>query len=229
QIGDLEQGFAEADVVVEKEFKTAPVHQAYIEPHACAARVDADGQAEIWTTTQGHFGVRALTARLLGMPIGQVRVTASEIGGGFGGKIPVYLEPIAAALAKKTGRAVKIVMSRDEVFKATGPTSGASMWVKIGAKKDGTITAADGIFKFQAGAFPGSPVMNARLAPTTSRMCALLASTSSAIVRRRQPIARRARRFPPLRSKACSTYWPKGSVWTRCNCGSKTPRGRAPQ
>jgi CO/xanthine dehydrogenase Mo-binding subunit len=163
QIGDLEQGFAEADVVVEKEFKTAPVHQAYIEPHACAARVDADGQAEIWTTTQGHFGVRALTARLLGMPIGQVRVTASEIGGGFGGKIPVYLEPIAAALAKKTGRAVKIVMSRDEVFKATGPTSGASMWVKIGAKKDGTITAADGIFKFQAGAFPGSPVMNACL------------------------------------------------------------------
>ncbi len=160
QIGDLEQGFAEADVVVEKEFKTAAVHQAYIEPHACAARVDADGLAEIWTATQGHFGVRALTARLLGMGVGQVRVTPSEIGGGFGGKIPVYLEPIAAALSKKTGRAVKIVMSRDEVFKATGPTSGASMWVKIGAKKDGTITAADGIFKFQAGAFPGSPVMN---------------------------------------------------------------------
>jgi CO/xanthine dehydrogenase Mo-binding subunit len=160
QIGDLEQGFAEADVVVEKEFKTAAVHQAYIEPHACAARVDADGLAEIWTATQGHFGVRALTARLLGMGVGQVRVTPSEIGGGFGGKIPVYLEPIAAALSKKTGRAVKIVMSRDEVFKATGPTSGASMWVKIGAKRDGTITAADGIFKFQAGAFPGSPVMN---------------------------------------------------------------------
>jgi CO/xanthine dehydrogenase Mo-binding subunit len=160
QIGDLEQGFAEADIVVEKEFKTAAVHQAYIEPHACAARVDADGQAEIWTATQGHFGVRALTARLLGMPVGMVRVTPSEIGGGFGGKIPVYLEPIAAALSKKTGRAVKIVMSREETFKATGPTSGASMWVKIGARKDGTITAADGLFKFQAGAFPGSPVMN---------------------------------------------------------------------
>jgi len=160
QIGDLEQGFAEADVVVEKEFKTAAVHQAYIEPHACAARVDADGLAEIWTATQGHFGVRALTARLLGMGVGQVRVTPSEIGGGFGGKIPIYLEPIAAALSKKTGRPVKIVMNRDEVFKATGPTSGASMWVKIGAKKDGTITAADAVFKFQAGAFPGSPVMN---------------------------------------------------------------------
>src|SRR5689334_64228 len=160
QIGDLDKGFAEADVVVEKEFKTAAVHQAYIEPHACAARVDADGQADIWTATQGHFGVRALTARLLGMPVGLVRVTPSEIGGGFGGKIPVYLEPIAAALSKKTGRAVKITMSREETFKATGPTSGSSMWVKIGAKKDGTITAADGVFKFQAGAFPGSPVMN---------------------------------------------------------------------
>jgi CO/xanthine dehydrogenase Mo-binding subunit len=160
QIGDLEQGFAEADVVVEKEFKTAAVHQAYIEPHACAARVDADGQTDIWTATQGHFGVRALTARLLGMPVGLVRVTPSEIGGGFGGKIPVYLEPIAAALSKKTGRAVKITMSREETFKATGPTSGSSMWVKIGVKKDGTITAAEGVFKFQAGAFPGSPVMN---------------------------------------------------------------------
>jgi CO/xanthine dehydrogenase Mo-binding subunit len=162
-IGDIEKGFAEADVVVEKEFKTAAVHQAYIEPHACAARIDADGQGEIWTATQGHFGVRAITARLLGMSVGDLRVIPSEIGGGFGGKIPVYLEPIAAALSKKTGRAVKIVMSRDEVFKATGPTSGASMWVKIGAKKDGTITAADGVFKFQAGAFPGSPVMNACL------------------------------------------------------------------
>ncbi len=163
QIGDLEKGFAEADVVVEKEFKTAAVHQAYIEPHSTSARVDADGQAEIWASTQGHFGVRAMTARLLGMNVGDLRVTASEIGGGFGGKIPVYLEPVAALLAKKSGRAVKITMSRDEVFKATGPTSGASMRVKIGVRKDGAITAAEGIFKFQAGAFPGSPVMNACL------------------------------------------------------------------
>jgi CO/xanthine dehydrogenase Mo-binding subunit len=162
-IGDLAKGFDEADVIVEKEFKTAAVHQAYIEPHACVAHVDADGQTEIWTATQGHFGVRAMTARLLGMNVGNVRVTASEIGGGFGGKIPVYLEPVAALLSKKAGRPVKIVMSREEVFKATGPTSGASMRVKIGVKKDGTITAADGVFKFQAGAFPGSPVMNACL------------------------------------------------------------------
>ena len=162
-IGDLDRGFAEADYVIEKEFKTAAVHQAYIEPHATVARIDADGQGEIWASSQGHFVVRALTAKLLGVAIGDLRVTPAEIGGGFGGKTIVYLEPVAAALSRKTGRPVKIVMSRDEVFKASGPTSGASMWVKIGVTRDGRITAADGVFKFQAGAFPGSPVMNACL------------------------------------------------------------------
>jgi CO/xanthine dehydrogenase Mo-binding subunit len=163
KVGDLDAGFAEADIVVEKEFKTAAVHQAYIEPHACAARFDHDGKAEIWCSSQGHFVVRALTAKLLGMRVGDVHVTPAEIGGGFGGKTVVYLEPVATALAKKAGRPVKIVMSREDTFKSTGPTSGGSMWVKIGVKKDGTITAADGVFKFQAGAFPGSPVMNAAL------------------------------------------------------------------
>jgi CO/xanthine dehydrogenase Mo-binding subunit len=163
QIGDLEAGFAAADAVVEKEFKTAAVHQAYIEPHACVARWDPDGQTEIWASSQGHFVVRALTARLLGMSVGDIRVTPAEIGGGFGGKTVVYIEPVATLLSKKSGRPVKIVMNRDEVFKATGPTSGASMRVKIGVTRDGKITAADGEFRFQAGAFPGSPVMNACL------------------------------------------------------------------
>ncbi len=152
--GDLDAGFAQADVVIEKEFKTAAVHQAYIEPHACVARCDADGQAEIWSSSQGHFQMRALTAQILGMKIGDLRVYAAEIGGGFGGKTVTYLEPVATLLAKKSGLPVRLMMSRDEVFKATGPTSGSSMWVKIGVKKDGTLVAADGIFKFQAGAFP---------------------------------------------------------------------------
>ncbi|HEV2301875.1 MAG TPA: xanthine dehydrogenase family protein molybdopterin-binding subunit [Stellaceae bacterium] len=163
KIGDLEKGFAEADVVIEKEFKTAAVHQGYIEPHACCVRVDPDGQTEVWSSSQGHFVVRALTAKLLNKPVGDVRCAPAEIGGGFGGKTVIYLEPVAALLSQKSGRPVKITMSRDEVFKATGPTSGSSMWVKMGVKKDGTITAADGLFKFQAGAFPGSPVMNACL------------------------------------------------------------------
>ena len=160
KIGDLDAGFAQADVVIEKEFKTAAVHQAYIEPHACLARCDADGQAEIWSSSQGHFQMRALTAQILQKPIGDLRVYPAEIGGGFGGKTVTYLEPVATLLSRKSGNPVRLMMSREDVFKATGPTSGSSMWVKIGVTKDGKIVAADGIFKFQAGAFPGSPVMN---------------------------------------------------------------------
>ena len=160
KIGDLDAGFASADVVIEKEFKTAAVHQAYIEPHACVARVEADGQGEVWSSSQGHFQMRALTAKILDIKIGDLRFYPAEIGGGFGGKTVTYLEPVAVLLSKKSGLPVRLMMSRDEVFKGTGPTSGSSMWVKIGVKNDGSIVAADGIFKFQAGAFPGSPVMN---------------------------------------------------------------------
>jgi CO/xanthine dehydrogenase Mo-binding subunit len=163
QVGDINAGFAQADEIVEMEFKTAPVHQAYIEPHATIARFEADGQGEIWTSSQGHFQMRALTAKIIGMNIGDLRVYPAEIGGGFGGKTITYLDPVAAVLSRKSGLPVKIVMTREEVFKATGPTSGASMWVKIGVTKDGRITAADAIYKYQAGAFPGSPVMNACL------------------------------------------------------------------
>ena len=156
--GDLEAGFAAADVIVEREFTTSPVHQGYIEPHACLANVANDGNAELWCTTQGHYIVRGHCAKLLGMDISKLRVTASEIGGGFGGKTVVYLEPVALALSRKAGQPVKMVMTREEVFRATGPTSGSHMRIKIGATKDGRITAADGVFHYQAGAFPGSPV-----------------------------------------------------------------------
>jgi len=162
-LGDIEAGFAAADEIVEMNFKTAPVHQGYIEPHACLARFDSGGQGELWSASQGHFVVRAYTAQLLGMNIGDVLVHPAEIGGGFGGKTVIYVEPVAAALSRKSGHPVKIMMSREDVFKATGPTSGSSMTVRIGVKKDGKIVAADGLFKFQAGAFPGSPVMNATM------------------------------------------------------------------
>ncbi len=162
-IGDLATGFAAADAVIEETFKTATVHQAYIEPHACVAKFEADGQGEIWSSSQGHFTVRALTSKILNMPVGDLRVFPAEIGGGFGGKTVVYVEPVAAMLSKKSGFPVRIQMSREEVFRASGPTSGSSMRVKMGVTKDGKITAADGEFRFQAGAFPGSPVMNACL------------------------------------------------------------------
>jgi CO/xanthine dehydrogenase Mo-binding subunit len=160
KLGEPEDGFAEADEIVEMSFSTAPVHQGYIEPQGCLARCDSDGQAELWASSQGHFMVRAYAARLVGMDIGDLRVHPAEIGGGFGGKTVVYIEPLAVVLARKSGHPVKIVLSREEVFMATGPASGSSMTVKIGVKKDGRIVAADGVFKYQAGAFPGSPVMN---------------------------------------------------------------------
>jgi CO/xanthine dehydrogenase Mo-binding subunit len=156
--GDIEAGFQKAEVIVEREFRTAPVHQGYIEPHAALASVSEDGSTEVWCSTQGHFIVRANCARLLGMDIGRIRVTASEIGGGFGGKTVVYLEPLAIALSRKAKRPVKMVMSREEVFKASGPTSGATVRVKMGATRDGRFTAAFAELKYQAGAFQGSPV-----------------------------------------------------------------------
>ncbi|HAH98707.1 MAG TPA: oxidoreductase, partial [Verrucomicrobiales bacterium] len=158
KLGDVEKGFADADVIVERSFETAPVHQGYIEPHACVASVNADGQAELWVTTQGHYVVRGHCARMLGMDISKLKVTASEIGGGFGGKTVVYLEPVALALSNKSGSPIKMVMSREEVFRASGPTSGAKIWVKVGAKNDGAITAGQCELKYQAGAFQGSPV-----------------------------------------------------------------------
>ncbi len=167
-LGDVAAGFAKADVVIEKSFKTAAVHQAYIEPHACVARYEADGQADLWVSSQGHFAMRALTAQIMGMQQGDLRVTPAEIGGGFGGKTVIYLEPTAMMLSKKAGAPVRLAMSRDEVFKATGPTSGASMTIKIGAMSDGTLVAAEASFNVQAGAFPGSPFINCCLCAFSS-------------------------------------------------------------
>ena len=166
--GDTAAGFAEADVVVEREYRAKTVHQGYIEPHNATALWNNDGRLLIWCSTQGAFTVRDAMAQLLEMPVSQIRVTPMEIGGGFGGKIPVYLEPVAALLSRKTGQAVKILMSRADTFEASGPTCGSWSRVKIGAKDDGTITAAEVELAFEAGAYPGSPV-------GAGAMCALAA------------------------------------------------------
>ncbi|MEO1193879.1 MAG: xanthine dehydrogenase family protein molybdopterin-binding subunit [Pseudomonadota bacterium] len=156
--GDVAAGFAAADHVIEKSFKTEAAHQGYIEPHACLASMGPDGQADLWVCTQGHFMVRNTCAGILGIDASQLRVTASEIGGGFGGKTTVFIEPVALALSRKAGRPVKITMSREEVFRASGPTSSSSVDVKIGMSSDGRITAAEAELRYQGGAFVGSPV-----------------------------------------------------------------------
>ncbi|MGK0223988.1 MAG: CO/xanthine dehydrogenase Mo-binding subunit [Limisphaerales bacterium] len=156
--GDVDAGFADADLVVERTFVTPMVHQGYIEPHACVADITQTGQVTLWCSSQGHFGIRDQTALALGMDTGEIKVVAAEIGGGFGGKTVVYLEPLAIKLAEKSGRPVKMVMTREEVFRATGPASGTINTVKIGVKNDGTITAMAADLLYEAGAFPGSPL-----------------------------------------------------------------------
>jgi len=157
--GDLAAGFQAADFVVEREFDTSMVHQGYIEPHNAVGVYNSDGHATIYCSTQGAFDVRSMSARVLGMPVGHIKVVPAEIGGGFGGKTTVYLEPLAVALSKATGKPVKLVMTRSEVLRATGPTSGSHIRVKMGATKDGKLTAGEVWMAYEAGAFPGSPVM----------------------------------------------------------------------
>jgi CO/xanthine dehydrogenase Mo-binding subunit len=158
KLGDIEQGFAEADVIVEREFHTATVHQGYIEPHTATALWNNDGRVLIWCSTQGAFVVRDVTACVLDLPVSRLKVTPMEIGGGFGGKIPVYLEAVAALLSRKSGRPVKIVMSRKDVFEGSGPTPGSYIKVKMGARRDGKFTAAQAYLAYEAGAYPGAMV-----------------------------------------------------------------------
>ena len=163
--GDLEAGFAKADLVIEHTFKTEATHQGYIEPHACLASIGADGKADMWCCTQGHCYMRSVCAAFRAWMPARLRVTASEIGGGFGGKTTVFIEPVALALSRKAGRPVKIVMTRDEVFRATGPTVSSSMDVKIGMKKDGTHHGRRGDLRYSGGAFPCGTVEWARALP----------------------------------------------------------------
>ena len=157
QVGEPDAAFEKADVIVERTYSVPMCHQGYIEPHACVAQVDAADRVELWCSTQGHFTVRQYTAGVTGIGLGKIRVTPSEIGGGFGGKTTVYLEPIAVLLAKKSGRPVKMVMDRGDVFRATGPAPGAETRVKLGATKDGRLVAADVDCLMDSGAYNGNP------------------------------------------------------------------------
>ncbi|MCH7706110.1 MAG: xanthine dehydrogenase family protein molybdopterin-binding subunit, partial [Chloroflexi bacterium] len=158
RLGDIALGFGNADVIVEGEYNLQTVHQGYIEPQPCVVLWNQDGRIHIWCSTQGAFLVRDRTAEILGLPVSQIKVTPLEIGGGFGGKTEIYLEPVAALLSKKTGRPVKMVMTRKEVFEGTGPAAGGYVRVKMGATKEGKLTAAQAYLAYEAGAFPGSLV-----------------------------------------------------------------------
>ena len=162
--GDIDEGFEQADLVLEREYIVPMAHQGYIEPHGCVAQANEGGAATVWCSTQGHFEFRAATSKLLGINMADLKFVATEIGGGFGGKTVVYLEPVALLLSQKSGKPVKMQMSREEVFRATGPTSGTYGTAKIGVKKDGTITAAKVWMAFEAGGFAGAPTGPAAMA-----------------------------------------------------------------
>lgn len=156
--GDPDEAFKTADVVVEREFRTATVHQGYIEPHTATAQWHMDGRVTIWTSTQGAFTVRQQVGALLNIPQSLIKVVPMEIGGGFGGKIVVYEQPVAVLLAKKSGRPVKVTMNRAGVFEGTGPTPGSYIRVKLGADKTGKLVAGEAYLAYEAGGYPGSPI-----------------------------------------------------------------------
>ena len=156
KLGDVDEGFRKADRIFEREFRTKSVHQGYIEPQNATAWWTPDGRLTVWCSSQGHFGVRDGVSAVLGLPVSGVKVVPMEIGGGFGGKLGAYLEPLAALLSKKSGLPVKMTMTRAEVLEATGPTSGGDVSIKLGVTDEGRITAAKATLAFEAGAFPGS-------------------------------------------------------------------------
>ncbi len=162
--GDIEAAFRDSDVVIENEYRTQRVHQGYIEPQASTAQVDPSGHVTVWTTIQGVHWARFDLASILNIPLGKLRVVPMEIGGAFGGKVYPTLEALCILLSKKSGRPVKMVLSREEVLRMTGPTSGSIVKIKTGCKKDGTLTAFDAKIWMDSGAFPGSPVAGATLA-----------------------------------------------------------------
>jgi CO/xanthine dehydrogenase Mo-binding subunit len=157
--GDVAQGFADADVVIERTYRIAKVHQGYIEPHATVADCDRFGNVTVWTTTQGPFMARQNIASILRLPETKVKVIGTEVGGGFGAK-NILLAPLCARLAQRLRRPVKLVLSRSEDLKSALPAAPCTVEIKTGVKTDGTLTAIEGRCVFAAGAFPGAPMPN---------------------------------------------------------------------
>ncbi|MEE8442257.1 MAG: xanthine dehydrogenase family protein molybdopterin-binding subunit [Dehalococcoidia bacterium] len=162
--GDVAEGFADADVVLERTYQTGMVHQGYIEPEAETADVSSDGNVVVWANTQGIFQHRNELSVMLDIPLGKIRVVPTEVGGAFGGKSRIRVSPICVLLSRKASRPVQITLSREEVLRATGPGCGTAITVKVGARTDGSITAIQGNLVYDAGAFPSagiaSPIRN---------------------------------------------------------------------
>ncbi len=140
-IGDAEAGFAAADAVHEATYRTQRVQHAHLETHCAIAWTDDDGRLVVRTSTQVPFLTRRALARLLGLPEDRVRVLCERVGGGFGGKQEMLVEDVAALAALRTGRPVKLELTREEQFTATTTRHPIAVRVKLGARRDGRLTA----------------------------------------------------------------------------------------
>jgi CO/xanthine dehydrogenase Mo-binding subunit len=152
--GDLAAGFAEADVVVERTYRTKCEIHAPMEPHGSVAKWDGN-RLTVWDTTQGVYSIQEGLAQALALPLANVRVIGHYMGGGFGAKLELGKYTVyAALLARMTARPVKIFLPREDCMLVTGNRPGNKMTVKLGAKKDGTLTAIDYKSLGSNGAYP---------------------------------------------------------------------------
>ena len=152
--GDVVKGFAEADVVLEESYRTECEIHTPLERHGCVAKWSRD-RLTVWQSTQGVYRIQTQLSTILGLPLSKVRVIGHYMGGGFGSKLAADKETIIAALlAKKTERPVKLFMSREETYIAAGNRPPANMRLKAGVKKDGTLTALDFSCVATGGAYP---------------------------------------------------------------------------
>ena len=154
--GDVDAAFKEADFVLEDTFRSQAVNQGFLEPMACVASVDPSGRINIWASTQGPYLIRSTLADVLGVPISRIRVTAMELGGGFGAKIRPCIEAYPVMLSLKTNKPVKMTATREEVFTISGPRLPTYMYLKTGVMKDGTMVAREAVSVFDMGAYLGA-------------------------------------------------------------------------
>ncbi len=151
--GDVEQGFAQADLIFEHTFTVSRQHQAFLEPHACLVQVDDTGRAQVWANSKVPFPLRNQIAATVGLDPGSVRINVTHIGGDFGGKGDPMDMPLSYFLAKASGRPVRMVMTYMEEFMAGNPRHPAVITIRSGLKRDGTLVAREARAVFNGGAY----------------------------------------------------------------------------
>lgn len=154
--GDLEAGFAQADQIFEDRYTTPPIHHGAIERHVAIAQYDARGKLTVISPNQNVFGFRIILSRIFRLPMSRVRVVSPAIGGSFGGKLEMTLEPVAALLAMRTGKPVRLEYSREESINTTRTRHGSVVYLRTGVKNDGTVVAQDIRILTNTGAYAGS-------------------------------------------------------------------------